>query len=206
MDAIAAWLKCPDDYFAGLELLKPHAASPFILNILSSGPDTFNSTKLYEELEKVLSTLQAFNTKREVEKPVGLQKKEINASELMDRRAELKAQLRLLAKPSDHWRPETKQGNDNLLEIDRKGIAFEILRIGKQLDGIFAERDFYHEHGYLPSGELDADDDPVHLQKRQGTLRTYVTRYSKPGMNADKLNQYKEELKIVDAKLKNYVV
>lgn len=193
MDAIAAWLKNPSDYFSGLELLKLHAGNSFILDILSSGPDSFNTTRLYEEMQKVLTTLQTAEKKREIEKPVILKNKEDNASELMDLRAEYKAHLRLLA----------FNKND---EPKRKQLAFDILRISKALDGIFAERDFYHEHGYLPSGELDADDDPVFLQKRQSTLRTYVTRYSKPGMNPDKLFSYQEELKIVDAKLKNYAV
>lgn len=192
MDAISAWLKNPSDYFLGLEQLRLHAGSSFIMDILSSGPDSFNTARLYEEMQKVLKTLQTAEKKRETEKPVILKTKEDNASEMMDKRAELKAHLRLLSKTNDH--------------IQRKDIAFEILRIGKKLDGIFAERDFYHEHGYLPSGELDAADDPVFLQKRQSTLRTYVTRYGKPGMNPDKLFSYQEELKIVDAKLKNYAV
>jgi hypothetical protein len=193
MDAIAAWLQDPHDYFSGLELLKSHLSGSFILNILSSGPDSFNTPKLYQEVEKIHNDHKARETKRENEKPADLLKKEESAEQLMDRRAEFKAQLRMLA-------------NSDAEQSRRKDIAFTILRIGKELDGIFLERNFYKEHGYLPSGELEADDDPVQLTKRQRTLRTYVTRYSKPGANADKLSAYIEELKIVDAKLDKYAV
>ncbi len=193
MDAIATWLNNPSDYFSGLELLKAHTGESFTIQILSSGPDNFNTPKLYAELEKLQNKADEAKQIREEEKPLELKAKETNAGLLMDERAELKAQLRFLK-------------DDAGATGARKSLAFRILDISKKLDLIFDEKEFYEQHGFVPSGEIELDDDPVQLQKRQHTLRTYITRYSKPGKSEEKLKEYQVELAIVDKKLERNAV
>ncbi|MGB4775705.1 MAG: hypothetical protein WBP45_11060 [Daejeonella sp.] len=193
MDAIATWLKSPSDYFKGLDLLKSHTGNGFLISVLSSGPDSYNTPTLYEELQKIAKAAEAVIITRETNKPADLQHKEESANQMMDRRAELKAQLRFLM-------------NDPKALVKRKDIAFEILRLTSQLDVIFDEKEFYAEHGYVPSGTMEVADDPLKLKARQVTLRTYITRYNKPGSSEVKLKEYQEELAIVNKKLEKHAL
>lgn len=218
MDAIAEateWLNNTSDYDKGLQILNSLGCDAFTFALLSSGADNFNREKLYTEISKhvekilwgisetatemVLNHLKEEITKELEAKSVEpinndiLDELKVKQSALMDERSELKAKLRFLAED------KTKQS-------ERKKIAFEILELSDKLNLLEDDKNFFLQFGYLPSGLPEPEDNPIDLLKRQGTLRTYIVRYQKPGTNPDKLKQYQEELAIVDAKLKKHAL
>jgi len=168
--------------------------------MLERGDDNYNQRKLRDELEAVAAGLQAELDQRLAEQPEILSQEKDEAGTLMDERAELKARLRFLAADPDAGKT-------------RKDIAFRILEITRRLDDIFNTREFYSEHGYLPTGKLELGDDPVTLKARQLTLRTYVCKYKRlakdgakdkrEGFEA-KLKQYTAELAITEKKLEGF--
>lgn len=52
---INAWLKGDRDYYAGVKLFEQYGSSKFMVNLLSSGPDSYNTPKLLSELQILLS-------------------------------------------------------------------------------------------------------------------------------------------------------
>jgi len=197
------WLESPADYPAGLSLFKQLSDNRALIRLLEKREDRFNREKLQSELKKAVDAHQVLADQRETEKPDLLKDESTEAGRLMDERAELKAKLRFLAEKAD-GQPE------------RKTIAFKILDITRRLDQIFTTKEFYDEHGYLPSGKLEVGDDPVELKSRELTLRTYVTRYTAGVAKARKsksdklqrqlelLKKYKEELDVVRKKLEAF--
>lgn len=158
--------------------------------MLESGPDAYNEAKLQEELQKVADEYHQEQERRSAEQPQILADERNIANSLMDKRAELKAKIRFMAA-------------DPQARAERKALAFEILDITMRLDDIYNTKEFYLEHGYLPSGKLEVGDDPVKLKARQLTVRTYVTKYTQSG-NKVKLLKYSEELAIIDKKLESF--
>lgn len=225
MDAIAEahdWLNNTSDYEKGLNILNSLGCDAFTFALLSSGADNFNRETLYSEISLKLAnnhisglgenkSANQIATEIVTSKIIADIKQELadkgavpldtsildviknEQTKLMDERAELKAQLRYIAQDANK-------------QVERKALAFAILEISEKLNIVEADKDFFLQFGYLPSGLPEPEDNPVDLLKRQGTLRTYIVRYSKPGKNPDKLIEYQEELAIVDAKLKKYAV
>jgi hypothetical protein len=198
MDAIAeakVWLNNPSDYNQGLNILKALGANSFLINILST-EDKFNRSTLYAEITKLVEVKVTIPVERTIgNKPFVVSEilKQVDKSALMDERAELKAKLRFLM-------------NDNQKQEERKNIAFDILKITEQLNQLELDEEFFKTYGYQPNDALIVDDDPLSLKKRQATLRTYITRYTKQKSNPDKLQQYQEELAMINAKLEKYAV
>lgn len=168
--------------------------------MLERSDDPYNQRKLREELEALAAGLQAEAEKHLAEQPAILDQEKDESVGLMDERGELKARLRFLV-------------SDANAAGQRKDIAFRILDITRRLDDIFNTREFYAEHGYLPSGKLELGDDPVTLKARQLTLRTYVCKYGKTAKDGpvdkrekaqEKLKQYSAELAIVEKKLEGF--
>ncbi len=52
-DEVLAWLNGGRNYTAGVELLRKYGASKFLIDLLSSGPDAFNTPKLLKEMQKI---------------------------------------------------------------------------------------------------------------------------------------------------------
>jgi len=185
--AIKAWLDNPSNYDEGLKLFAAYSKNTFLLGMLETGPDHYNKTKLFSELEQLLANLDQVEPEQ---KPEILAEQKNEADQLMDQRAELKARLRFLAHNDD-------------AKDERKLIAYEILSITSRLDNIFNTQEFYQEHGYLPTGLLEPGDDPIQLKARQTTVRTYVSKYQKAG-KLEKLLHYQSELAIIDKKLESF--
>jgi hypothetical protein len=106
----------------------------------------------------------------------------------MDERGALKERLRV------YYQQDRPAG-------ELKEAAFRILEIGKELDGIYSEKRFWNQTGYLPERATETEETPEQLLKRRNTLRTYVTKYRKSGA-AEKLQRYESELWEVEEKLK----
>lgn len=51
--AAAQWLKSERDYFAGLKILEGSGISAFLVNMLSKGPDQFNTPKLQQLIQRL---------------------------------------------------------------------------------------------------------------------------------------------------------
>src|SRR5712671_5342693 len=50
---ILSWLKNPQDYFSGLQLLEQSCKNEFLLRMLRKGPTAFNRETLQEELQRI---------------------------------------------------------------------------------------------------------------------------------------------------------
>lgn len=55
----AEWLIGTRDYDAGIEILKAAGASDFLLDLLASGPDPYNTPRLLQEIEQLASQAPA---------------------------------------------------------------------------------------------------------------------------------------------------
>jgi len=212
MDAISTareWLTNTSDYNKGVQILQQLGCDSFTMMLLKAANDSHNKSILYDEIAKILDAIETTSIGLQEDTPqhpiyfdTGTQVVELkqsthnvgflhnNIKDLLDERTELKAKLRFLAK-------------DNAKQEDRKNIAFRVLEITSALDKIEDDNNFFQTFGYLPSGLIEPDDEPVNLKKRQTTLRTYLTRYKN---HPEKLKQYQEEIAIVNAKLQKYAV
>jgi hypothetical protein len=64
----AEWLKSNRNYSMGLEILRSAGISDFMLEMLSEGPDTFNTPQLLQEIEKLSAAYVA--TDKELDLPI----------------------------------------------------------------------------------------------------------------------------------------
>ncbi|RYC69760.1 hypothetical protein [Spirosoma sordidisoli] len=87
------------------------------------------------------------------------------AGQLLDERAELKAQLRA----------RMDEGNSDALMAARLPLALRVKAITRQLDDIYGQLDFLDQNGYLPL----ATDPAVEVDDRAALMnvRSYVSRY-----------------------------
>lgn len=197
LDGLTAWLDDPQ-YDTGVSLYKQLAGPGFMLKLFQAGPDDYNRAKLRTLLTEAHGKLQAEADELTKAMPDSLKNELAGAGLLMDERTVLKEKMRSRYNLGD-------SGSEEL-----RAMAYRILDIRDQLDGIFSRRTFFAEHGFLPGDEARPTDPdtPTDLLKRRNTLRTYVTRYRKefnaaPGDEARKrvavkLRQYQTELTQVD--------
>ncbi|WP_128544075.1 hypothetical protein [Larkinella soli] len=199
---VRTWLQQPQDYSAGLALVRQAGIlSFFTLRLLERGADAYTRSRLQQELT-------AWLVGRPASTPVGkvtvalpatedlLRPLEAESYQLMDERSELKAHLR------------ATQEDDTALEA-RRLWAYRILAITRQLDELYSRMDFAREHGYLP---LENDEEEVSETQQLLNLRTYISRYQgklrRPGLSPDQqqkyqalLDQYRAEKQRLERKL-----
>lgn len=82
---------------------------------------------------------------------------------------------------------------------ERREAAFRILTIHEdELPLIYKERDYYRKHGHLPKVNTEAKEayetDPFKMVKRQGNLRTYISKYKNKADRADDVMAWRDEL------------
>ncbi|WP_234733240.1 hypothetical protein [Tellurirhabdus bombi] len=202
---IQAWLDDPEDYEAGLLLLKETGPSSFLMGILARGADTFTRAKLQDALQKALDSIPApasDPTPQGETKPVNTQAVtdlELAAFRLMDERGELKARIR------------ARQDDDTAQEL-RRDWAFRILAIGTEIDDIYSRIAFFRQYGYFPPDKTAGVE-----RDAQATLRnvtTYVSRYKgklgklKPNdpqyqPTLALLQRYQDEKRLLELQLSN---
>lgn len=196
--SISSWLTTPDDYPAGLQLLRETGYTGFTLTILAMGDDAYNRSRLEKELrtwldkqnivsnsalvpgstpkESIASVVTEFPTKSV---PVLTQIPKNQASGTGPVAVlELQAQTyRLLDERTElkaGLRAKMDEGNSEALMAERLPKAIRIKQITRHLDEIYSRLDFYEQHGYLPTTEPIADgDDTVALYN----VRSYVSLY-----------------------------
>ncbi|MFD1143028.1 hypothetical protein ACFQ4C_18015 [Larkinella insperata] len=172
-DLIRAWLKNPQDYVAGLQLLEATGSlSSLNLRILSRGADSFTRPRLFELLQTWLAGQVPAPAPVSAPPPASVDATGLIAPlqqqiyRLMDERTELKARLR--------YRMYDVEAE---AEEDRRIWALRILAIIREVDELYSRIDFAQENGYLPS-----DKDPEETRDDRLSLmnvRTYISRYRK---------------------------
>lgn len=58
-NTVQSWLNGDRDYAEGVQLLRDHQVSNFLINLLAPGPDAFNTPKLLSEIQKLPATSPA---------------------------------------------------------------------------------------------------------------------------------------------------
>lgn len=194
------WLDKPV-YTEGVVLYEKHIGSGFTLTMLKAGPDEYNRQLLSEALEAKRDELAAAIQTRKDAYPDQIVSAQQQEKNLLDERTVIKERLRMKLNSGSEGDEETC------------AWAFDILGIRDSLDGIYGERSFFDEHGYLPEAtSIDAEQSESELLTRRNTLRTYITRYTKklkaPLLTAEQqekyvqlLEQYRSELHQIDSEL-----
>lgn len=202
LDQINAWLNEPADYATGLALLKQTGYRGFLLTVLAMGEDAYTRSRLEAELRNYLTaptnvssaavivapnapgqpvislaqvtqkgeesfaagqgTVLTLDDLRTMTTDGAVNELKQRSYALMDERAELKALIRATM-------------DDPTTQDDRRGRAFRIKAITRELDEVFSHLDFHAQHGYLPLTE-----DPATVVDETAALmnaRSYVSRY-----------------------------
>ncbi|MCX6216479.1 hypothetical protein [Spirosoma sp.] len=167
IDLLTAWLQRPV-YNEGVVLYERLIGGGFLLTLLKTGEDDYNREKLTTALSDKLLSLQADEKALKESYPVSLITQLDGGGLLMDERTILKERMRTLLNGGVTKSEELKQ------------MAFRILAIKDELDGIYGRKHFFEQNGFLPeqaslAPELEA---PELLLRRRNTLRTYVTKYT----------------------------
>lgn len=188
MEEIRIWLEDSTYYWQGVELYKKHIGGGFMLTMLNQGDDEYNRAQLYEKLGKLVEA----HTEKEIEiknaYPEELQGQLTQAQNLMDERADLKAQLRR------SWR----QGEP---AKERQPLALRVLEIKQEIDHIYATEKYFNSMKALPKDDFDVEDEIAGLMKRRNTVRTYVSRY-RLRTESKKYREYNDELFQLTEKLR----
>jgi hypothetical protein len=161
-------------YWEKLEALKQFLGGEraFLISVLSKGESVYNSQKLEAELAKFQSSESPPPPPSAVSL---LAQKEADWKLLYRRAAKLHAGLLLV-------------------DIEtRRGMAFEILSIGEQLEGYWAEIDFYKREGYWPQKAFKIGGEAENV-KRINNLRTYICKWQNDPAKAHKVKDWEAEL------------
>ncbi|NBB18832.1 hypothetical protein GVN20_05640 [Runella sp. CRIBMP] len=155
-----AWLS-DQNYITGLRLFRECIGETVLYKAMLRGQNSFNARKLTETLTAERDRLKATAQEQVSNEPSSVAELRRQASGLMNERAALKAQIRVL--------------ND---EEQRRIRAFRVLDIGDELDRIYGQIEFYENNGMLwePPAETESDE---MILRRYLNLRTYISRTAK---------------------------
>lgn len=192
LEKVTEWLAGARAYWDGVGLYEVVGESGFLKTLFRKTEDDYNHAKLADVLQAWVEAQVIREAEQLDAMPEPLKNKLDVARSLMDERAALKERLRV------YYQQDRPAG-------ELKAGAFRILDIGKELDGIYSEKRFWNQTGYLPERATQTEETAEQLLNRRNTLRTYVTKYRKSGA-AEKLQRYESELWEVDEKLKAHGV
>lgn len=154
-----AWEKT-EDYTEGLRIWKQRHGEGITYRALCNGPNEFNKAKLrtgiMDGVEVQEDQPRKIQVKADMPEAIADLKKQSFA--LMDERILLKEQLRSLTDPEQ-----------------RKPVAFRILDITDELDGIFGKLEYWENTGRIADMEQD-EEEKEQLPREYLNLRTYVSR------------------------------
>ncbi len=138
LEKIDTWLAGDRDYHAGFELLKAGGASALILDLLGSGPDHFNTSKLLTEIGKLRDKQPAITPETQPEPeamdlPTPPERDQVEPASVepsadLARKLAIDAQLRTLWKEMSHLHgqlsvlPEGQQLYQCAAAIQRKDL------------------------------------------------------------------------------------
>lgn len=183
MDAIQIWLNSSRDYLAGISLYASYGTNNFLKKLFQSGPDAYNKKKLVEELQKLAGKVaQMPNFVEESIKPPPTASLEEHAK-----------YLSLLRKRDDIVRQIDR--NMGLLDISNNKqvlheTAKQILRLHQTKTEIWAQIDFFDEHGCF---ELPAEKKEISRDKEIQLLYQAISKANKRLKNPDSPSRIKTE-------------
>lgn len=144
----------------------------FLVSILEAGESHYNTTKLDREL----SAIAPAAADEPPPPPPSLLAEKEAAWKLLYRRAAI-LHTKLL-----------------LVDIEtRKGYAFQILTIEKQLEAYWAEIDHFKREGYWPQKAFILEGEGENM-KRINNLRSYISKGKKDPTKAAKVKAWEDEL------------
>lgn len=188
MEEIISWLEAPTYYYEVVKLYKKHGAGGFLVTLFETGEDDYNREKLEAELRKIVAQHTKAVEEQRTAYPEALQTELEKAQELMDERADLKAQLRR------SWR----RGES---AKEREAMTLRVLEIKAEIDHVYATEKYYTKMKAMPADDFDSEDEIAELMRRRNTVRTYVSRY-KDKPDSEKYKEYADELFQVNEKLR----
>lgn len=184
------WLK-EKDYWRGVDLFCKLSDSTFLKDLFKSGKTAYNEKKLEEELRELLTgEVIVENAKAIVEEsPDSIQKKKYDNQFLLKK---LKHDLQSVFRQID----------DNRFALDRcrtdstrKEYAFQILALVDKKRDIYAQIDYFDEHGCLPDlAEKKKSYDTPELQRLYVQVWKLRKRLEKP--SEELRNKAKTEQKL----------
>lgn len=167
MDTLKEYINT-HDYDMGVRLYQELIGEDSLYQLLVKRQNTFTESKLLTKLTEKYESIQQGNKKEGKVKgntvPVEIFKLREKAQELMNERAELKANLRI-----QYFRKLDEPQN-------RSKQVFRIKAIRSELDRVFEVLNYYNLKGVLlPTANVEVEDP----RKELLNLRTYVTKYTK---------------------------
>lgn len=220
-ESISSWLSAPDDYQAGLSLLKQTGYSGFTLTILAMGDDAYNRTRLEKELRAWLEKNQPaslpagepgrafvelarleplvteFSTIRSpvlAEIPKN-QTTGIEPAAVLELRAQTYQLLDERTELKANLRAGMDQGNSEAIMLERLPKAIRIKQITRLLDEHYSRLDFYEQQGYLPTTEAVVDqDDTVELYNVRSYVSLYKGKLKKKNLTPEQRQRYSQLL------------
>lgn len=213
MKLIDDWLRGGQPYTVGVRLYMQYGADKQMHRLFSSeGESAFKKQKLREALAALATGNKQPATGTHKPTPVAstqevFAKSWPAAKNTSDTMRDLWEQARLLLKEiaEIHGKLDVVPDTDQ-----RRKLAFELLRKDEELDGVYAQRDFYETHQKLPdvAPSFSPISDPYLMANRIASLKRYVRR-EKQKVAADannqaavlRLKQYTEEYNYYATKL-----
>jgi hypothetical protein len=185
------------DYNRGLDWFKSHVPGKyFIKELLSSGEDPYNRSKLIEELRAALDLFGAVPIPQKEQRPSApIPTIPKGISEYVPETMEL-------AKLAAEWKPLYKEANHYFETIgylqsaeERKEAAFKILDLMDDVSRIWEKKDFLEAHGQLPEFNYQGIEQlsPAQVATRINTLRTYISKANKGKLNKDSIPKWEAE-------------
>lgn len=182
MNAIEQWLNSERDYQEGFELFRKYSTDAFLIRLLSSGPDAYNTSKLKSELQLM--------AQQQNEQAAKVSQDKVRA--LMDERSALKAALHVL---------------DSVEK--RKRTAFKILSISDELTAIYSPKPELPTKAQEPEGEQSPVEMIIREKNLRSYVskakkRLITAKESKKAGVQAKIREYETELLHLTKKLEEY--
>ncbi|MDJ1472841.1 hypothetical protein [Xanthocytophaga flava] len=202
--SIQQWLIGGQDYKAGVELYQKFGNSSVWKNILSQGETEYNRDKLLSLLTDLSKENHA---EKLASKPVAAPKPEVYKP--------APEPGSLLDQVKSEWLPLYKRMSflhtqlTHLPAKERGEIAFEILRLDKEVNQIWKKEKFIREHGQLPAESIQESkaahdlSTQIGIQKRILNLRCSISKHKKNPKRKEDLTEWVREKADLEQQLKD---
>jgi len=208
MDEIRAWLNGSRQYEEGAKLYLIHGKDHLLRRIFMEPASDFKRAKLVEALKGLLGVKTAVAKKVAVTKAVAIEhiavsdrkwpkEKDATLAALHEKWKPLFAEMMSL---SSRIYDVAKAGQHDMAQHQEAGrMAHRICDLDDECDAIYAQRDYYLEHGKLPEEKkpMELVVDPLKIPLALANARRYVADYRnklkrEPGnvKAAEKLKKY----------------
>ncbi|RVU01091.1 hypothetical protein EOD41_10785 [Mucilaginibacter limnophilus] len=200
-----AWLSGDQDYHEGLEILKLTGASAFMLGLLNSGPDNYNTPKLKQELEiiagnEVIESLIEVTPVPPVTEPPAASE-QYTPNNNLEKKLRIDGMIRQLFKEITHLHGKLSvvPEGDELFQIAKQ---IKIKKLKKQ--DLFDQLHYFNENGVWFDNKPQDDPDPENLEQAIKNLmsqRSKVKPHLKKPLPADVRERYEKKIAALTAKI-----